>query len=361
MKKTFLFNFLLIFVVVFNISAQNNNKNPKPKNVILFIADGTGLAQLYAAYTVNGGVFKPFEAPYTGIVKTTSANKYITDSAAAGTAMSTGTKTNNGAVGVDTEGKNLKTILEIAEANGLATGLVATSKITHATPASFIAHEANRSSYQEIAKHFLNTDIDVFIGGGSEDFDNTRKDGLNLLDSLKKRKYNVALSIDEMEKINSGKLATFTAQGHNPKMSEGRGNMLERASAKAIQLLKTNKKGYFLMIEASMPDWGGHDNDADYIVKEVIDAHHAFSKVLSLVEADKNTLVIFVADHETGGLALIGGSIEDKTIVPAFTTKDHSSIPVPLFAFGPGAEAFTGFYENTEIFHKIVAALKLKK
>ena len=145
-------------------------KSKKPKNIIFLIGDGMGVSQVFAGMTANQGHLFLENCKYTGFSKTQSADNYITDSAAGGTALSTGERTYNGAIGVDVDKKPLKTILEEAEEKGLATGLVSTSAITHATPASFIAHQPSRNMYEEIAADFLKTDIDVFIGGGFKSF-----------------------------------------------------------------------------------------------------------------------------------------------------------------------------------------------
>ena len=186
---------IIIFIGTFFVSCSATKKaesrrNPGIKNVILMIGDGMGLPHMYAAMTVSEYPMNIERCSVTGLQKTFSADNYITDSGAAGTALATGVKTKNGAIGVDAQGNRLSSILEIAEENGRATGLVSTSSVTHATPASFIAHQSSRGSYEDIAMDFLKTDIDVFIGGGYDHFAE-RKDKLNLIDSLKNRGYAV--------------------------------------------------------------------------------------------------------------------------------------------------------------------------
>ena len=158
-------------------------KGNKPKNIVLLIGDGMGVSEVFAGLTGNKGHLFLENCKHIGFSKTQSSDNYITDSAAGGTALSAGVKTYNGAIGVDAAGNPVKTIVEEASEKGLATGLVSTSAITHATPASFIAHQASRSSYEDIAADFLKTDIDVFIGGGLEHF-TKRNDGRNLVDEL---------------------------------------------------------------------------------------------------------------------------------------------------------------------------------
>ena len=331
-----------------------NHENPKIKNVIFMIGDGMGIPAVYAAMTVSDKPLNIERCPVTGLQKTFSSNNYITDSGAAGTALATGTKTKNGAIGMDSLGNRLKSILEIAEERGLATGLVSTSSITHATPASFIAHQSSRGSYEDIAMDFLKTDIDVFIGGGYDHFAK-RKDKLNLIDSLKFRGYEVDTSMSMVLKSTSRKLAGLTAPVHNPYRLKGRGEMLPEASIKAIEILNKNPKGFFLMIEGSQIDWAGHANVADTLVDETLDFDKAVGVALDFAKNDGHTLVVITADHETGGVTITGGDIQSHKVKLNFSTKDHTAVMVPVYAFGPGAEKFTGIYDNTELFQKILS------
>jgi len=363
MKK--LSNFLIIFILGISLSSCSTTQkssvkgNREIKNVILMIGDGMGLSNVTAAMTVAGVPINIERCTAIGLQKTNSADNYITDSAAAGTALATGTKTKNGAIGVDARGKRLTTILEIAEANGLSTGLVSTSSLTHATPASFIAHQASRGSYEDIAMDFLKTDIDVFIGGGSDHF-SKRKDNLNLLDSLRIKGYEVNTSLDQVLKSGSLKLAGFTAPVHNPYRLKGRGDMLPASTGKAIEILKKNQKGFFLMIEGSQIDWAGHANVADTLIDETLDFDKAVGVALDFAAADGKTLVIVTADHETGGVTITGGNIAAKKVILNFSSEDHTPVLIPVFAYGPGAENFAGIYDNTDIFKKIFSAFRFK-
>ncbi len=322
-------------------------KAKKPKNVVFLIGDGMGVSQVFAALTANKGHLYLENFKTVGFSKTQSADKYITDSAAGGTALSTGVKTYNGAIGVDVNKQPVQTILEAAEEKGLSTGLVSTSAITHATPASFISHQESRSSSEEIAADFLKTDIDVFIGGGLDHF-TKRKDGKDLTVELAQKGYQVETDIKKIKDIKSGKLAGLTAAGHNGRIEE-RGDMLPVATTTALNILSNNKKGFFLMIEGSQIDWGGHAGSAIYIVEEMLDFDQTIGKVLEFAAKDKNTLVVITADHETGGMSLTGGNIAEGNVKAAFPTGGHTAVMVPVFAFGPGAEEFGGIMENTEV------------
>lgn len=326
-------------------------KTNQPKNVILLIGDGMGIAQLHAGLTANKGHLFLENFKHLGFSKTHSSDNYITDSAAGGTALASGVKTYNGAIGVDPEKNPVKTILEKAEDKGLATGLVSTSSITHATPASFIAHQPSRNQYEDIAADFLKTDIDVFIGGGYDHFAN-REDGQNLVKKLKDNGYKVEQDISKISKVKKGKLAGLTAPAHNGRMEE-RGEMLKIATETALNILKRNKKGFFLMVEGSQIDWGGHAGSTIYVVEDMLDFDKTIGKVLEFAAKDGETLVIVTADHETGGMAVLNGNFSNGMVRGEFTTGGHTGLMVPIFSYGPGAENFTGIMNNTDINNKM--------
>lgn len=358
MKKSVLFSVLIALTIICssaNSVSQKRKRTASPKNVILLIGDGMGLAQICAGFVASGGYLNFERFKHIGLSRTNSADDYITDSAAGATAISTGKKTYNKAIGVDKDSLPAKTILEYAEENGWATGMVVTCPVTHATPASFIAHQPSRSMDEAIAADFLKTDIDVFIGGGQSYFDK-RADGKNLLNDLRKNGYQVATDLKSIYAVTQGKLAGFMAEKDPLPAHKGRdSSFLKEATLHAIRLMKNNANGFFLMVEGSQIDWGGHSNEIDYITAEMLDFDRTLGAVLDFAEKDGNTLVIVTADHETGGLSLNQGtSYRRKHVAAAFTTKSHTGIMVPVFAYGPGAEAFQGIYQNTEIFHKMM-------
>lgn len=364
MRKYLVSALLVIFIVPVLFAENPEEKKKKetashPKNIILMIGDGMGTSQVYAGYTAKKGKMNITGMPVTGFSITCSASDYITDSGAGGTALSTGHKTKNYSIGVDTSGKPLETILEMAEKRGLSTGLISTSAITHATPASFIAHTSDRSKYADIAFDFLRTDIDVFIGGGYNHFAQ-RTDSLNLTDSLKAHGYFVTRNLKDVNVESTNRLAALLADEHMPQMSKGRGNMLPDATAMALQILARNANGFFIMIEGSQIDWGGHANDAAYVVDETVDFDNAVGKALTFAGKNGETLVIVTADHETGGFGITGGSVVNGKVQGAFLSKDHTATMVPVFAYGPGSELFTGVQNNTDIFKKCVKLLGFK-
>lgn len=330
----------------------------KPKNVILMIGDGMGLAQMHAAMVVNNNTLNIERCKVVGLTRTQAIDDFITDSGASGTAIATGCKTVNGAIAVTPQGEELKTILEYAEDAGLSTGLVSTSSITHATPATFIAHQMSRKEYEHIALDFLNTDIEIFVGGGLDHF-TKRKDGRDLVVELKEKGYFVATSLDELRNSEGHKVAGLLADVHLPKASEGRGNMLEVSVEKSLEILSADPDGFFLMVEGSQIDWGGHDKDRDYIISEALDFDRAVGSALDFADRNGETLVIVTADHETGGMAIRNGDPEKGIVDVDFTSDDHTGIMVPVFAYGPGSLEFGGIYENTGLFFRMMDALGL--
>jgi alkaline phosphatase len=327
-------------------------KSKKPKNVILMIGDGMGTAQVFAGITANGGHLFLDNFKVAGFSRTQSADNYITDSAAGGTALSTGQKTYNGAIGVNANKEPIKTILEMAEEKGRSTGLVSTSAITHATPASFIAHQGSRSSYEDIAADFMKTDIEVFIGGGYKHFAE-RKDGRDLTKDLQAKGYQVLRNMDEIAKVKSGKLAGLVAPEHTGRVAE-RKDMLPVATQTAINILNTGKKGFFLMVEGSQIDMGAHANNTVYVVEDMLDFDRAIGRALEFAASNGETLIVVTADHETGGMTLVGGNMKTGLVKGAYTTGNHTAVMVPVFAYGPGAELFGGIQENTDIPKKIM-------
>lgn len=338
---------------------------PKAKNVILLIGDGTGLSQISSAF-----YFKETSPNYArfetiGLIKTSSSREDITDSASSATAYASGVKTYNGAVGVADDSTEVKTLVEIVSTQQVRTGVISTSSIQHATPASFYAHVINRGMYEDIALDLVESEIDFFAGGG-KNFFNKRKDGRNLLEDLQNNGFTLdTTSLGNFEGIKQhSKMAYLLAENHLDPVAKGRGDFLPKATELGIQFLnkEANQSDFFMMIEGSQVDWGGHANDADYLISELIDFDDAIGKALDFAEKDGNTLVIVTADHETGGFTLSstpkkredGTSYSDyNELTGTFSTKGHSATLIPVFAYGPGAEAFSGVYENTEIFHKI--------
>ena len=349
-------------------ACQKEESTPQqPKNVILLISDGTGLSQISSAY-----FFKDTEPNYSrfeniGFIKTSSSKEDVTDSAAGATAYASGVKTYNGAIGVTPDSAHVATLVELVQDKNIKTGVIATSSITHATPAAFYAHQVSRGYYEAIAKDLSDSDIDFFAGGGLQFFAK-RKDSVDLTKKMVENGFYMNTeNLVNFDSIKESKKAGFLlADNAMPKMQEGRGDFLPKATQLGIDFLN-NDNGFFMMVEGSQIDWGGHGNDGPYTVAELIDFDNVIGKALDFAEKDGNTLVIVTSDHETGGFTLAstkrktedGREYSDYSKVDiTFSTTGHSATLIPVFAYGPGAEKFQGIYENNEIFHKIVELTK---
>ena len=317
------------------------------------IGDGMGLTQISSGMYANDNSTALEQFDYIGLSKTASFDKLITDSAASGTAMATGIKTNNKVLGISPDNIHQKSILEICKEKGYKTALIATSSIVHATPASFYAKENSRYNYENIALQLRNHNIDIIVGGGSKYF-TTRKDKRNLINEMSE--YEFVKSVDELEKSISTKVGYFTYFDEPPSISNGRPANLDLTTRTILNKLSLNKSPFIVVIEGSQIDWGGHDNDSKMVLSEFIDFDSAIKEALEFAKNDGNTLVVVTADHETGGMSLNGGEINNVNI--KFNTKNHTGTMVPVFSFGPSSETFSGIYENTQIFYKLRESIK---
>ena len=332
----------------------------KAKNIILMIGDGMGTGQITAGLAANKGKLNMMLFPVGGLVKTNSANDLVTDSAAGGTSMATGQKTNNGMISIDPDGKPLTTILEVAEKNGKSTGLVVTSKVVDATPAAFYAHVDSRYLEQRIASEFMKIDIEFLVGGGNTYF-TERLDQRNLATALETKGYDVVDNIADLGQSQSDRIVGLIYHQDPPSIIMGRGEMLVLSTLKAIEVLSKNESGFFLVIEGSQIDWGSHGSNPLYVAEEVMDFDRAIGIALQFAAKDQETLVIVTADHETGGMTVAGGSYEKGEFDGIFNMKEHSANVVPIFAYGPSAYKFGGFYENTDIHKKMMEIFQLSQ
>ena len=330
----------------------------KVKNVILMIADGMGISHFSAAWIANKGHANIDNCMYTGLVRTFAANKLITDSGAAGSALATGKKGNYHSVSVDENGKPRASITDLAIEKGLATGIIVTCGLTDATPATFCANNVDRDNEEELAAGYLDCGVDFIFGGGRNKFHNRESDKRDLVKEIEDNGYEVCSTIDETLAAQTNKVFAVLEEGQLPLANE-RGDIFEKATDKALSVLSKNKNGFFAMIEGSRIDDCGHSNDLPKLVEEIADFDRTVGNVLEWAEKNGKTLVIILADHETGGISITGGDIAKGEVTSQFANKEHSGILVPVYTYGPQAEEFTGIIDNTDIFKKIKSILKL--
>ena len=363
---------------------------PQVKNVIYLIGDGMGFGAV-STLLLSEDEQTGFEmAPVIGIHETCSANNYVTDSAAGGTALATGTRTNNGYVGADPDGNQLTSVLRKAQTYGMKTGIVVNTTLTEATPGAFYGGVTSRKFVYDIAKQFTESEVDLAIGGGLDHFVG-RPDSLDLTATLIEKGYDVYLNWETVLETESDKFVGILPLYDLHRREENNGTAsaaegqevclaaqmaalnedasrehlseptvyLEKATAKALDVLsRNNKNGFFLMIEGSCIDDWCHANKVGYAVEEILDFDRTVGLVLEWAAKDGETLVIVTADHSTGAMTLCGGKVEEQRVAVNFANTGHNGVALPVYAWGPRAEEFVGIYENAELSNKIKALIK---
>ena len=336
----------------------------RPKNIILVIGDGMGpgalrLASLHAHG--RSGRLLMEQLPAVGLVRTASANRDVTDSAAAGTALSSGIKTDNRMIGMTPSRTVCRSIAEAAARSGRAVGILTTDSLTGATPAAFYAHVKNRNMETDIAAQSVLCGFELLIGNEhAKPFlpasaGGRRSDGRNLCTELKEKGYAQVATEKELERM-KGDRKVFGFVSFPIRDPE----CLARVAGAAMKRLSADPEGFFLMVECSNPDWGGHHHQPDQSVAGVLMTDFVLQKALEFARKSGDTLVVVTADHETGGVAAAPNREDPKTPHLYYGTTEHTGVPVGIFAFGPGAEKFNGVMENTEIPRRFAEFWKLK-
>ena len=356
----------------------------KAKNIILLIGDGMSLSQVSSYRLLKGGPNERISVdkfPISGIVLTHSEDAIVTDSASSATAFSTGKKTNNGALGLDQDKQVLENFTEKIDKHGYVSSLISTSEITHATPAAYASHIDLRWKTDEISIQMMDSDVMTILGGGRhfflpEEMGGKRSDGLNLLEQIQSSHMvlTTKAQMDTFDYSNKRRLVGLfadealrdkeTPENHifEPTSTE----MLNFAINRSEQFTYNGCKGFFIMVEGSQVDWAGHANDLNFLKREMEDFDEAVRTALDFAKNNQETLVIVTADHETGGLLIEPATPTDYTspeIKFSFNTGigygSHTGVPVPVYAYGPGSENFTGTLDNTDIYYAMVEALDL--
>lgn len=318
--STVALSFVLVFYSFAGAAVPNVNaeEDKEIKNIIFMIGDGMGPAMTTAyRYMQDEDSSTPamkdtlFDKHLVGMQSTFSEDgeENVTDSSAAATAMSTGEKTYNGAVGIDNDGTKLKTVLEQSKEVGKATGMVTTVQLPHATPASYASHVTERHKYDEIANQYYDDlingehKVDVLLGGGTDYF---KREDRNLVKEFKNDGYNYVTNTNELKKNDSNQLLGLFAPVGMPKAIDrpAEDPSLTEMTKEAIESLKQDKDGFFLMVEAGQIDWGAHDNDIVATMSEMKEYEQAMKAAIEFAKEDEETLVVGTADHSTGGLTV---------------------------------------------------------
>jgi alkaline phosphatase len=316
--------FLSVLLFILCVSASINGQ---AKYVFYFIGDGMGLntvnatevyhAEMEGRIGVTPLTFTQF--PIASYATTFSTSNGVTDSAAAGTALATGSKTNNGAIGVDASNTPVTSIAEKAKQQGMKVGITTTVSINHATPASFYAHRADRNMGYEIAFDLLDSNFDFFAGSGLTNpeilFDKTPADNIfNLIDRAGYtvvRGYDAFVANKDLKDkvilINKGEKSNNSIPYAIDRTNEDL--TLAQITECAIRILdKDNNNGFFLMVEGGQIDGAAHANDAATTIHEIVDFDNAIKIAYQFyLQHPNETLIVVTADHDTGGIALGAG------------------------------------------------------
>ena len=323
---------------------------PAPKNVILLIGDGTGPAHYTTAKQIRGAEFRIGTMPVIGLATTFCADRNVTDSAAAATALATGAKTNYEMVGQDPSGKPLPTVLYAAENSGKSTGLVTTSYFWDATPAAFASHAKHRDD-PTLPAQMLRKEIEIIAGSGMQ---RLGKDPLPSFETLVKDSgYTTITTPAELATAKGSRiLAVFPGQDRDLDVPDATLPMLAKW---AIDRLAEDPDGFFLMIEHEGTDSSSHQNNSVDLRRALASFDETVGVALDFAKKRGDTLVVVTGDHETGGLRI--SESKSGRFRTEWSTGDHTATAVPVFAFGPGSAVFGGFQDNTDVGKKLIAAV----
>jgi len=328
----------------------------RPMNIILMIGDGTGLAQISAGYFANNEELTYANLKHMGWVTTKSADAFITDSAASGTAYSSGYKTYNGAVGVDVKKRPQPNIPERIIKNGIIAGVVSTDDLNGATPAAFFAHQPQRGMTNEIWADLPASVLKYFAAGSKEVFEARPLETQKAINKV----FTVVNSLDDPKIEAADRVGVLPPAVETGYIVKGRTDFLPRATRQAIDFLHQRAKdgkGFFLMVEGARIDKACHGNDFPSAVKELLDFDKAIAEAIKFADEDGNTLVVISADHETGGMVVLNGDPKKGNEEGLYVSTWHTATPVPIFAYGPHAQDFMGVQGNEQVAQKILKLL----
>ena len=318
------------------------------KNVIIMIGDGMGLEQVSCAWVVNRGKLNLDLFPFTGLSRTYCTDALITDSGAGGTALAAGQKTAESHVGTAADSTDLASVLVKAQELGKKTGVVVTCHLADATPCDFCCHNEYRYNQDDLIADYAECGVDYLSGGGLDWFTVNRKDGRDITKEMAAAGYTVALTEDELMAAELPVIGLLAPD--NLPVAMERGDLYRHTVSRGLDILsrESGDKGFVMMLEGSCIDDWLHGNDIGKAMEELLDFDRTIGDVLQWAAADGHTLVVVTADHNTGALTLQDGDLAEGTIGVKFGSESHNGIAVPVYAWGPGSDAFTGIKENSE-------------
>ena len=318
------------------------------KNVIIMIGDGMGMEQVSCAWVLNHGKLNFDLFPSVGISRTWCTNRLITDSGAGGTAISSGIKTAYSHIGTAPDSTDIPSVLVKAQQLGKKTGVAVTCHFADATPCDFCCHNEYRYNQEDLIADYLECGTDYLAGGGLDWFTTKRTDGRDIAGEMAAAGYRVALTEDEL--MQAGLPVIGILSPDNLPVAGERGDLFRHMVTKGLRELsaQSGDKGFVMMIEGSCIDDWLHGNRIDLAMEELLDFDRTIGDVLEWAASDGHTLVVVTADHATGSLTLQDGDLEEGRIGIHFASEGHNGITVPVYAWGPGSDQFTGIRENDE-------------
>ena len=330
------------------VSVQEPSRDNEVRNIIFMIGDGMGLEQVSCAWVLNHGKLNLDNFTSIGLSRTYCTNELITDSGAGGTALATGQKTAESHVGTAADSTDLASVLVKAQQLGKKTGVVVTCYLADATPCDFCCHNEYRYNQDDLIADYVECGVDYISGGGLDYFTVNRKDGRDITKEMAAAGYTVALTEDELLAADLPVIGLLAPD--NLPVAMERGDLYRHTVARGLDILsrESGDKGFVMMLEGSCIDDWLHGNDIGKAMEELLDFDRTIGDVLEWAAADGHTLVVVTADHNTGALTLQDGNLEEGTIGVAFGSDGHNGIAVPVYAWGPGSNAFSGIRENAE-------------
>lgn len=328
----------------------------KVKNVIYLIGDGLGLNQATAAYYANKNQLTIFNINDIGFQVNNALGAFTTDSAAAGSALATGEANANRHISSTVDGQDIPSLSDFFDQKNYSVGVLTLGNIADATPSAFYGHNVERDNADEITRYLLNGHVDLLCGSGMREF-TKRNDGVDLIRDLKKSGY--AFITDASAITDQKGKVICIDERMDEAVEESTMNFLADATKDAIEYLQTQSdKGFFLMVEGAKIDYAGHAKSVPGSIIETFSFDLAVAEALKFADQNGETLVVVTGDHETGGLVLLDGDEQTGRVMGVYVTNDHTPAMLPVYAYGPGAEKFTGVYRNTEIARRIKSMIK---
>ena len=328
------------------VKVQEPPQSNAVKNIIFLIGDGMGLEQVSCAWVLNHGKLNLDNMSHVGLSRTWCTNELITDSGAGGTALAAGQKTAYSHVGTAPDTTDLYSILVDAAKVGKKTGTVVTCHFADATPCDFCCHNEFRYNQDDLIADYVTCGVDYLAGGGLDWFTVNRKDGRDITKEMADAGYTVALTEEELMAAQLPVIGILSPD--NLPVAGERGDLFRRMVAQGLDQLSQNENGFVMMIEGSCIDDWLHGNDIEKAMEELLDFDRTLGDVLEFAAKDGHTLVVVTADHNTGAITLQDGNLEKGEIGVHFGSESHNGIAVPVYAWGPGSEKFTGIRENAE-------------